>query len=88
MTRKVFGIALFITRLIDGCLSVSEIKDFVLKKYMVLKNDHEKNKELDNQLIELETNLAILGWIEPDELKQTKNKNNEEADRSNTISMV
>ncbi len=85
MARIISGIASFIARVLGGSLSDSEIKDFVLKKYMGLNINHQKSKYLDSELIELKTNLAILGWIKQDELKLTENKNIKEADRSNTI---
>jgi hypothetical protein len=64
MKRNVNKFDSLFTRLLAGCLSASEIKNFVVRKYDGLKI---KPKEAENELGELndlKNNLAYLGWIE------------------------
>ena len=85
MTRIVSKIASFFTRISEGCLSDSEIKDFVINKYKGLNIEQLKSEDIESGLIELKTNLAILGWIELDEPVQIEEKNNKETDRHNIV---
>ena len=85
MTRIISKIASYTTRVFDGCLSDSEIKDFVLKKYKGLNIGNQKSEYLESELIDLKTNLVILGWNEQDEPIKSKKKNNNEADRPRVI---
>lgn len=83
MTRIASKIASFFTGSLEGSLSASSIKDFVLKKYDRLINEPLKGGGVDRELIELKTNMACLGWNGLEEPVQSEKKKNDEDERSN-----
>lgn len=81
-------VASFLARVFEGSLSVSKIKEYVLKKYYQLNTEPQKIEGIDSELFELKTNLADLGWIGLDELIQIKKINEEDTNRSNVYQWI
>jgi len=85
MTRIIANVASFFTRIFEDYVSSSEIKDFVLNNFKTLKFEDNRREDSPSELIEIKTNLAILGWIKQDVSKQTENQEYDGIDKSNVI---
>lgn len=85
MKRNIMNTDSFFTGLLDGWVSSSKIKDFVIKKYFGLYLKTNEAENIWGELNELNKNLVSLGWINQSEVSKKDKSIHKKAIKLNTV---